>query len=90
MGFDFTEISMKLTLFYITCAVRENAESKVFGKIGELKHKKKRKPSLVTALCGCMAEQDHVVERIKRVIRIWILCLALMSFITYHSYYMHF
>ena len=67
MGFDFTEnLDEADFILYNTCAVRENAESKVFGKIGELKHKKKRKPSLVTALCGCMAEQDHVVERIKK------------------------
>ena len=67
MGFAFTENPDEADfILYNTCAVRENAESKVFGKVGELKHKKKRKPSLVTALCGCMAEQDHVVERIKK------------------------
>ncbi len=68
MGFAFTENPDEADfILYNTCAVRENAESKVFGKVGELKHKKKRKPSLVTALCGCMAEQDHVVERIKKI-----------------------
>ena len=48
MGFAFTENPDEADfILYNTCAVRENAESKVFGKVGELKHKKKRKPSLV-------------------------------------------
>lgn len=67
MGFSFTEDpDLADFILYNTCAIRENAESKVFGKIGELKHKKSKKPSLVTAMCGCMAEEDHVVERIKK------------------------
>lgn len=67
MGFTFTEDPDAADfILYNTCAVRENAEDKVFGTIGELKHKKKKKPALITALCGCMAEQNHVVERIKK------------------------
>lgn len=67
MGLSFTDDPDKADfILYNTCAVRENAELKVFGTIGELKHKKRRKPSLITALCGCMAEQDHVVRRIQK------------------------
>jgi len=67
MGFSFTQDpDLADLILYNTCAIRENAESKVFGKIGELKHKKSKKPSLITAMCGCMAEQDHVVERVKK------------------------
>ena len=45
-----------------TCAVRENAEQKVFGKIGDLSHLKKRKENLLIAVCGCMVQQKHVIE----------------------------
>lgn len=53
-------------IIYNTCAVRENAESKVFGNIGELKHLKAKKSSLIIAICGCMAQQEHVCEKIKK------------------------
>lgn len=49
-----------------TCCVRENAEEKVFGHIGSLKSLKRRKPWLVTAVCGCMTEQPHIVEEIRK------------------------
>jgi len=49
-----------------TCAVRENAEDKVFGEIGALKRLKKSNPNLVIALCGCMIQQPHVVNKIKK------------------------
>lgn len=45
-----------------TCAVRENAEDKVFGEIGSLKALKMKKPEVIIALCGCMAQQEHVVQ----------------------------
>jgi len=49
-----------------TCAVRENAEEKVFGEIGALKKLKMVKPDLVFGICGCMAQQEHVVEKILK------------------------
>ncbi len=49
-----------------TCAVRENAEEKVFGEIGALKKLKVVKPDLVFGICGCMAQQEHVVEKILK------------------------
>lgn len=45
-----------------TCAVRENAEQKVFGKIGDLIHLKKQKEDLLIAVCGCMVQQKHIIE----------------------------
>ena len=45
-----------------TCAVRENAEQKVFGKIGDLVHLKKRNEDLLIAVCGCMVQQKHIIE----------------------------
>lgn len=48
-----------------TCCVREKAELKVFGKLGELSKLKKEKPDLIIGICGCMTQQDEVFEKIK-------------------------
>lgn len=47
-----------------TCAVRENAEEKVYGKIGSFKPLKKNKPTMKIALCGCMCLEPPVVEKV--------------------------
>ena len=52
-------------IIYNTCAVRENAELKVFGNLGHLKFAKRKNPELKIAVCGCMTQQPHVVEEIK-------------------------
>ena len=52
-------------VIYNTCAVRENAEQKVFGRLGILKHLKERRPELVIGLCGCMVQQGHIAEKIR-------------------------
>ena len=49
-----------------TCAIREHAEQRVFGNLGALTHTKRRHPAQKIFLCGCMAGQNHVVERIKK------------------------
>ena len=56
-------------IVYNTCCVRENAENKVYGKLGYLKHLKAAKPHLKIALCGCMMQQDAVLEKLQRVYR---------------------
>ena len=66
MGFGFTEIKEDADfILFNTCAIREHAEDRVFGNVGALKALKRRKPSLVIALCGCMMEQESVVEKIR-------------------------
>lgn len=66
MGFGLTDDKDSADfILYNTCAIRENAEEKVFGNLGALKHNKKRNGNLIIGFCGCMAQQDHVVERIK-------------------------
>lgn len=66
-GYGFTESENDADLvIYNTCAVRENAEQKVFGRLGILKHMKEERPSMITAVCGCMVQQEHITERIKQ------------------------
>lgn len=49
-----------------TCAIRENAENKVFGEIGHLKPLKLEKPDTIIGVCGCMSQQESVVNRITQ------------------------
>ncbi len=53
-------------VIYNTCCVRENAEQKVYGKLGYLKGFKKQNPDLKIALCGCMMQEDAVLEKLKK------------------------
>lgn len=67
MGYDFCESAKEADLIlYNTCAVRENAELRVFGNIGAVKHLKAKKPSLVLGVCGCMMQQAGAAEDIKK------------------------
>ncbi|MEG0843574.1 MAG: tRNA (N6-isopentenyl adenosine(37)-C2)-methylthiotransferase MiaB [Romboutsia sp.] len=52
-------------IIYNTCAVRENAELKVYGNLGQLKSQKRKNPDLKIAVCGCMMQQPHVVKELK-------------------------
>ena len=47
-----------------TCAIRENAHNKVFGMIGRIKHMKEERPNIIAGICGCMAQEEGVVEEI--------------------------
>jgi len=47
-----------------TCAIRENAHNKVFGMIGRIKHLKESKPDIIAGVCGCMAQEEVVVNEI--------------------------
>ena len=48
-----------------TCTVRENANLRVYGRLGQLKKYKKKNPHMLIALCGCMMQESLVVEKIK-------------------------
>ncbi len=67
MGYGFTEerTQAKLIIFN-TCAVREHAEDRVFGNVGALKKYKLENPDVIIALCGCMMQQQHIADKIKK------------------------
>lgn len=66
MGYKETKEEEKADfVIYNTCCVRENAEVKVYGKLGFLKHIKQTKPNLIVAICGCMMQEDAVLQKIK-------------------------
>ena len=67
MGFTFTDDPHEADVVILnTCAVREHAEQRVFGNLGALTHTKRENPAQIIALCGCMAQEPRVSERVKR------------------------
>ena len=67
MGCGFTDDEFAADIIVVnTCAVREHAEQRVLGNVGALNHTKKAKPGQIIALCGCMVQQQHMAERVKR------------------------
>ena len=48
-----------------TCAIRENAHNKVFGMLGRIKHLKETRKDIITCLCGCMAQEESIVNELK-------------------------
>lgn len=67
MGFGFTQEPGQADLVLLnTCAVREHAEQRVFGNLGIYSHTKKENPEQVVCLCGCMAQEKRVSDRVKQ------------------------
>jgi len=70
MGFGFTKNADSAdVIIFNTCAVRENAESKVFGNIGSLVHQKRANPDLIVVVCGCMVQQEHIMTKLHDTFR---------------------
>ena len=67
MGFSRIEdISKANVVLFNTCCIRENAEDKLFGRLGILKSRKKKNADVYVAIVGCMTEQGHILEKIKK------------------------
>jgi tRNA-2-methylthio-N6-dimethylallyladenosine synthase len=66
MGYGFTSDEEAADIVLLnTCAIREHAEQRVFGNVGALVHTKRRNPRQVICVCGCMAQEAHVAEKLK-------------------------
>ncbi len=66
IGYVKTESEDADFLIMNTCTVRENANLRVYGRLGQLKKYKKKNPDMLIALCGCMMQESLVVEKIKK------------------------
>ncbi len=67
LGYSYIDDYTKADIILLnTCCVRENAELKVFGKVGELKSLKRENPELIIGIAGCMMQQETVVEELMR------------------------
>ncbi len=67
MGYGFTQNEFEADVIVVnTCAVREHAEMRVLGNVGQMNHSKKAHPGQIIAVCGCMVQQEHMADKIKR------------------------
>ena len=67
MGYEKTENRDEASIIiFNTCCVRENAENRVYGNLGELKKVKKKNPNLVIGICGCMMQQEGMADKILK------------------------
>jgi tRNA-2-methylthio-N6-dimethylallyladenosine synthase len=65
----FTEVSAEEeadVIFFNTCAIRDNAEQRVFGELGRLKGLKETNPNRLIILCGCMPQEESTIEKVKK------------------------
>ena len=67
MGYDIIDTDQGADVIVInTCAIREHAEQRVFGNVGALVHGKRKNPNQIICLCGCMAQEAHVAEKLRK------------------------
>ena len=66
IGYEPTDSEEADIVIYNTCTVRENANLRVYGRLGQLSRIKKSNPDMIIALCGCMMQEPDVVEKIKK------------------------
>lgn len=66
IGYETVEDTVADFILYNTCTVRENANLKVYGRLGYMKNQKKKNPQMKIAMCGCMMQEPTVVEKIKK------------------------
>ena len=66
VGFEETADEQADFVVYNTCTVRENANNRVYGRLGYLHNLKKKRPGMRIALCGCMMQEPGVIEKLKK------------------------
>ena len=66
LGFSATDSFAKADIAIInTCSIRENADKRFFGTLGQLKNRRLKDDNFTVCVCGCMVQQDHVIDQIK-------------------------
>ena len=65
IGYEEVETEEADFLIFNTCTVRENANTKLYGHLGQVKKMKERNPQMMIGLCGCMMQEEHVIEKIR-------------------------
>ena len=65
-GYEIIESEDADFVIFNTCTVRDNANQRVYGRLGQLGHQKKKNPNMKIALCGCMMQEAAVIEKIKK------------------------
>ena len=65
-GYEIIESEDADFVIFNTCTVRDNANQRVYGRLGQLGHQKKKNPDMKIALCGCMMQEEAVVAKIKK------------------------
>lgn len=66
MGFEETNNELEATfVLFNTCAIRENAEERVFGELGRLQKYKKQNPDMLIGICGCMPQEEKIITALK-------------------------
>lgn len=66
IGYEETEDEHADLVLYNTCTVRENANLKIYGRLGYLSKIKEKNPEMIIGLCGCMMQEPHVVEKLNK------------------------
>lgn len=66
IGYEETEDEHADLVLYNTCTVRENANFKIYGRLGYLSKIKEKNPDMIIGLCGCMMQESHVVEKLNK------------------------
>ena len=66
IGFQPSDSEEADLVLYNTCTVRDNADRKIYGRLGYLHSLKKKHPEKIICLCGCMMQEPHVIERLRQ------------------------
>ena len=66
IGYEETDTEQADLVLFNTCTVRENANTKLYGHLGHVKKAKEKNPEMIVGLCGCMMQEEQVVEKIGK------------------------
>ena len=76
-------------VYYNTCTVRENANVRVYGRLGALKNYKKKNPEMVIAMCGCMMQEPEEQEKVKTTFKFVDVVFGTHNILSLQNFYMN-